>query len=46
MQNYKFEREVKNRADWEKAVKEARVRIGLECHGRRRRRRSRYLKSL
>jgi hypothetical protein len=29
MQNYKLEIEVKNRADWEKAIKEARLRIGL-----------------
>jgi hypothetical protein len=37
VQNYKWEREVKNRADWEKYIKEARVRIGLQCHLLRRR---------
>jgi hypothetical protein len=30
MQNYKFEEEVKkNNADWEKSIKEVKVRIGL-----------------
>jgi NADH/NAD ratio-sensing transcriptional regulator Rex len=29
MQNYKLERKVKNRDDWEKSIKEAKVRIGL-----------------
>jgi hypothetical protein len=29
MQNYKLEREVKNRADWEKSIKEAKVQLGL-----------------
>jgi len=29
MQNYKLEREVQNRADWEKTIKEAKVRIGM-----------------
>jgi hypothetical protein len=29
MQSYKLEREVKNRADWEKSNKEAKVHIGL-----------------
>ena len=29
MQNYELEREVKNRAEWEKSIKEAKVRIGL-----------------
>jgi hypothetical protein len=39
MQNYKLVREVKNRADLEKAFKEARIRIGSWCLlGRRRRR--------
>ena len=32
MQNYKLERVVTNRADWEKSPKEAKVRIGLRCH--------------
>ena len=32
IQNYKQDRQVKNRADWEKSVKEAKVRIGLQCH--------------
>jgi hypothetical protein len=32
MQNYKLERKVKNRADWE-----VKARIGLYCHRRRRR---------
>jgi hypothetical protein len=27
--NYKLEREVKNRADWEKSIKEAKIHIGL-----------------
>jgi hypothetical protein len=31
----------KNRADWEKSIKEAKVRIGLQCHLRSRRRRRR-----
>ena len=29
MQNYNLEREVKNRADWEKCIKEAKVCVGL-----------------
>ena len=29
MQNYKLENEVKNRADWEKSIKGAKVCIGL-----------------
>jgi hypothetical protein len=29
MQNSKDEREVKNRADWEKSVKEAKIHTGL-----------------
>ena len=29
MQNYKLEREVKNKADWQKSFKEAKVCIGL-----------------
>jgi len=29
MQTYRLEIEVKNRADWEKPIKEAKVRIGL-----------------
>jgi hypothetical protein len=29
MQDYKLEREVKNGPDWEKPVKEVKVRIGL-----------------
>ena len=29
MQNYKLEREVKNRAGWEKSSKEAKIHIGL-----------------
>jgi len=29
MKNYKLEREVKNRVDWEKSTKETKVRIGL-----------------
>ena len=29
MQNYKLESKVKNRADWEKSIKEAKVCIGL-----------------
>jgi hypothetical protein len=32
MKNYKLEREVKNRAEWEKSIKEAKVSIGLWCH--------------
>jgi len=32
MQNYKLEREVKNRAELEKSTEEAKVRIGLWCH--------------
>ena len=37
MQNYKFEKEVKKkRADWDKSIKDAKVRIGLQCHRRRR----------
>jgi len=36
MQNYKPEKEVKNRADWEKSNKEAKVHVGLLCHLRRR----------
>ena len=28
MQNWKLEREVKNTADWEKSIREAKVRIG------------------
>ena len=35
MQNYNLGREVKNRADWDKSIKEAKVRIGLWCHLRR-----------
>jgi hypothetical protein len=34
MQNYKLEKEVKNRADWEKSNKEAKVHTGLLCHQR------------
>jgi hypothetical protein len=37
MQNYELEREVKNRAAWKESIKEERVRIGMECHLRRRR---------
>jgi len=29
MQNSEDEREVKNRADWEKFIKESKIRIGL-----------------
>ena len=29
MQNYVLEREVENSDDWEKSIKEAKVRIGL-----------------
>jgi len=29
MQNYKLEREVKNTADWEKSIKEAKAHTGL-----------------
>jgi len=36
MQNGKLERGVKNRADWEKSMKEAKVRMELYCHLRRR----------
>jgi len=35
-ENCNLEREVKNRAEWEKSIKEAKVRIGLQCHLRRR----------
>jgi hypothetical protein len=38
MQNYKLDREVINRADWEKCIKEMKVCIGLQCHLRKRRR--------
>ena len=34
----KLEREVRNRADWEKSIQEAKVCIGLQCHPRRIRR--------
>jgi hypothetical protein len=36
-----MEGQVKNRGDWEKSIKEAKVPIGLLCHLRRRRRRRR-----
>jgi hypothetical protein len=39
MQIYKLEKEVKNRVCWEKSIKEAKVRIGLQFHRRRRKRR-------
>ena len=29
MQNYEVEREIKNRADWEKSFKEAKARTGM-----------------
>jgi hypothetical protein len=38
------EREVKNRADWEKSIQEAKIRIGRQCHRRRSRRRRRRRK--
>jgi hypothetical protein len=38
MQNQKLEGEVKNKSDWGKSIKEARVRFGLLWHRRRRRR--------
>jgi hypothetical protein len=34
----------KNRADWEKSIKEAKVRIVLQCHVRRRKERRRFSK--
>jgi hypothetical protein len=36
MQNWKFERQVKNTDDWEKFIKEARFCNELWCHKRRR----------
>jgi len=36
MQNYKLETEVKNRADWEKSIEDAKVCIGLKKKRRRR----------
>jgi hypothetical protein len=41
MENYKLEREIKNIADWEKSMKVAKVRIGLNCKRRRKRKRKR-----
>jgi len=43
MQNFKLEREVKNRADWEKSIKrmEVKVRVGQWCHLRKRSRNKR-----
>ena len=38
MLNYKLEREVKNTAGWEKSIKEAKVRNGLQYHLWKRRR--------
>jgi hypothetical protein len=32
-------KEAKHRADWEKYIREAKIRVGLCCHLRRRRRR-------
>jgi hypothetical protein len=29
MQNYKLENEIRNRGDWEKSIKGAKVRVGL-----------------
>jgi hypothetical protein len=36
----------KNRADWEKSIKEAKVHIGLQCHPRSRRRKVIIIASL
>jgi len=41
MRNYKLKRKGKNPVDWEKFIKEAKVRSGLQCYRRRRRRRRR-----
>jgi hypothetical protein len=43
MQNEKWERKVKNLADWKKSIMGTKVRIGPYCHPRRRKRRNNLL---